>query len=238
MAGLSPKEWSTQANKLQVDAGRPLDRQTLEQKLGKPEGKVTRGTSLEKGGTWKPRTGNRRGQGMRRSATIKLRGAQSKDERLQNRRLADKVRRKNKKIQDPSNRGGTGFHIDHINSLKLLYQTVEHLQSEAEKILHIEKLEKAYGPLGDRPANRQELSAADNLQKNIDANKVQDRLKQMELKRPSESAAAKLLRRMTPNQTVGTDVDMPDEGMFDVYGDFRGVQRIQTGPDSLDMGII
>lgn len=68
MAGLSPKEWSTQANKLQVDAGRPLDRQTLEQKLGKPNGKVTRGTSIEKGGKWKARTGDRVKQAKVRSS--------------------------------------------------------------------------------------------------------------------------------------------------------------------------
>ena len=66
MPQLTPQEWSRQANELQKQAGRPLDRADLEKKLGKPSGKVTRGQSLEKGGSWKPRTGNRRGQGVRR----------------------------------------------------------------------------------------------------------------------------------------------------------------------------
>ena len=66
MPQLTPQEWSRQANELQKQAGRPLDRADLEKKLGTPSGKVTRGQSLEKGGSWKPRTGNRRGQGVRR----------------------------------------------------------------------------------------------------------------------------------------------------------------------------
>ena len=66
MPQLTPQEWSRQANELQKQAGRPLDRADLEKELGKPSGKVTRGQSLEKGGSWKPRTGNRRGQGVRR----------------------------------------------------------------------------------------------------------------------------------------------------------------------------
>ena len=66
MPQLTPQEWSRQANELQKQAGRPLDRADLEKKLGKPDGKVTRGQSLKKGGSWKPRTGDRGGQGVRR----------------------------------------------------------------------------------------------------------------------------------------------------------------------------
>jgi len=67
MPQLTPQEWSRQANELQKQAGRPLDRATLEKELGKPSGKVTRGQSLEKGGSWKPRTGDRSGQSNRRA---------------------------------------------------------------------------------------------------------------------------------------------------------------------------
>ena len=66
MPTLSPKEWSRQANELQKKAGRPLDRIDLEKQLGKPNGKVTRSQSLEKGGAWKPRTGNRKAQSATR----------------------------------------------------------------------------------------------------------------------------------------------------------------------------
>ena len=59
MPQLAPREWSRQANKLQIKAGRPLDRADLIKELGKPNGKVTRAQSIEKGGRWKPRTGNR-----------------------------------------------------------------------------------------------------------------------------------------------------------------------------------
>ena len=75
MPQLAPREWSRQANKLQIKAGRPLDRADLIKELGKPNGKVTRAQSIEKGGRWKPRTGNRskqaevRGRGERTYTT-------------------------------------------------------------------------------------------------------------------------------------------------------------------------
>ena len=52
MPQLAPREWSRQANKLQIKAGRPLDRADLIKELGKPNGKVTRAQSIEKGGRW------------------------------------------------------------------------------------------------------------------------------------------------------------------------------------------
>ena len=66
MPQLSPQEWSRQANKLQKQAGRPLDRADLIKELGEPSGKVTRGQNKEKGGSWKSRTGDRAGQRVRR----------------------------------------------------------------------------------------------------------------------------------------------------------------------------
>ena len=59
MPQLAPREWSRQANQLQIKAGRPLNRADLIKELGTPNGKVTRAQSIEKGGRWKPRTGNR-----------------------------------------------------------------------------------------------------------------------------------------------------------------------------------
>ena len=92
----------------------------------------------------------------KRAANNKLRPPQTKEEQNRNRRQDYKARSLRKQ--------GKNVHIDHTVELKLLGETVEGMSpDEAQK--HIERLEKSYGPLGNRPDNRKIIGDKTNLKK-------------------------------------------------------------------------
>lgn len=92
----------------------------------------------------------------KRTANTKLRPPQTKEEQNRNRRQEYKARSLRKQ--------GKNVHIDHTIDLKLLGDTVEGMSpDEAQK--HIERLEKSYGPLGNRPDNRKIIGDKTNLKK-------------------------------------------------------------------------
>lgn len=107
----------------------------------------------------------------RRSQNRRLRPPQSKDEENRN-------RRQNYKARD-LRRQGKKVHVDHKIDLKLLGQTVEGMSPE-EATSHIEKLEQSYGPLGNRPDNRQIIGDRTNLKKAAQSAELQRFLEWMD----------------------------------------------------------
>ena len=133
-----------------------------------------------KGSVKTERTANRRGRKVRaeskRQEAIKLRPPQTKEE--ENLR-----RRQNYKRTSIRQKGGSVV-IDHKIDLSLLQSTVEGLPPEQATDV-IEQLEKSYGPLGDRPQNRQIIGERTNELKRQQTKAVQTKLKQMETRQPS-----------------------------------------------------
>lgn len=125
-------------------------------------------------------TTNRRGRKTRaegkRQEALRLRPPQTKEE--ENLR-----RRQNYKRTSIRQKGGSVV-IDHKIDLSLLQSTVEGLPPEQAKA-RIEQLEKSYGPLGDRPQNRQIIGEYTNELKRQQTKAVQSKLRSMEAKQPS-----------------------------------------------------
>ena len=133
-----------------------------------------------KGSVTTESTTNRRGRKTRaeskRQEALRLRPPQTKEE--ENLR-----RRQNYKRTSIRQKGGSVV-IDHKIDLSLLQSTVEGLPPEQAKA-RIEQLEKSYGPLGDRPQNRQIIGEYTNELKRQQTKAVQSKLQSMEAKRPS-----------------------------------------------------
>jgi hypothetical protein len=135
-----------------------------------------------KGSVTTESTTNRRGRKTRaeskRQEALRLRPPQTKEE--ENLR-----RRQNYKRTGIRQKGGSVV-IDHKIDLSLLQSTVEGLPPEQAKA-RIEQLEKSYGPLGDRPQNRQIIGEYTNELKRQQTKAVQSKLRSMEAKRPSRA---------------------------------------------------
>ena len=102
-----------------------------------------------------------------RRAVEKLNPPQNKQEQNQNRRQNYK--------RSSLRKAGNNVVIDHKHELKLLGQTVDGMtpqQAEAE----IKRLEKSYGPLGNRPGNRQIVGARFNELKRQGSEQLQQHL--------------------------------------------------------------
>lgn len=118
----------------------------------------------------------------KRKENLKLRQPVDANERTQNRRQAKERAAKNRV-------SGRGSHvIDHRIPLDRLGETVEGKTPEqAQK--RIKELEGVYGPLGDRPGNRQVITAQENEQKRQEEKAIQQRLGEMEDKQPSSETS-------------------------------------------------
>lgn len=150
-------EWAREANTLQKQAGKPLTKEALNKKLGKPTGKVTRKTSLAKGGKWGPRTGDRQGQTARRGSNLKrASGDLTPEDKRFKRNMEARHRTANKKITDPQKKLTVGHKEPAWKSgeqHKRLEET--HGTEHADEIL--EKVRKSRqavgGGLGDQKEN-------------------------------------------------------------------------------------
>lgn len=189
MPSLAPKEWSRQANQLQKEAGKPLDRPDIEKKIGKPNGSVTRRQSLEKGGSWKPRSGDRDGQTNRRADNLRrstppLTDEQKKSNRNQQRRHT----RANGKIKDFPKKKTVGHKEPAWKSGNQHRRLEEQYGKEhADEILdrNQKAREKVGGGLGDHPNNRQTESFGENGKAHGEYEQLEDALEEMERKNPS-----------------------------------------------------
>tara|TARA_B100001059_G_scaffold104308_1_gene104141 strand:- start:3141 stop:3770 length:630 start_codon:yes stop_codon:yes gene_type:complete len=110
----------------------------------------------------------------KRKQAEKIRPPQGREEQNRN-------RRQNYKRSSINKRGGKVV-IDHVVELDLLRQTVE---NSSNPTAEIERLEKSYGPLGDRPDNRKIIGARTNEIKRQQSKNVQTTLQKLESKRPS-----------------------------------------------------
>ena len=90
--------------------------------------------------------------------------------------------------------------IDHKVELDLLRTTVEGLDPE-QRTAEIEKLEQSYGPLGNRPGNRQIIGAQQNELKRQQSKQVQRALQAMQNRTGLQRAAMRL--GFTSEQLVG-----------------------------------
>ena len=189
MPTLAPKEWSRQANQLQKKAGRPLERPDIEKKIGKPDGSVTRGQSLEKGGSWKPRTGDRSSQASRRNGNLKrstppLTEEQKRSNRNQQRRHT----RANGKIDNYADKKTVG-HKEPAWKSGQQHERLEktHGKDHADKVRdkNHKAREKVGGGLGDHPNNRQTENMGDNGKANGEYEQLEGALEEMERRNPS-----------------------------------------------------
>lgn len=117
-----------------------------------------------------------------RRATLNLRPPQNAQERTENRRQVNQRAALNRQF------GAATHVIDHVVPLERLGQTVEGMPPD-KATRTIQRLEQSYGPLGDRPGNRQVISAQDNELKRQQETALQRRLQQMEQTRPSRLAS-------------------------------------------------
>jgi hypothetical protein len=107
---------------------------------------------------------------VNRRASMRLRPPQTKEEVNRNRQQENVRRNINAK--------GGKVVIDHKVDLSLLRSTVEGMSPEQAQ-QKIQQLEQSYGPLGNRPDNRQIISAKTNELKRQQQAKVQQKLQQM-----------------------------------------------------------
>lgn len=169
--------WSSykpKAEKLLKEGLKPAQ---IKEQLGDPywEGKPWHIKSNGKGGisrtTLKARQKGKAKANAKRNRNENLSPPIDADERNQNRR--QNYRRSSLRKQ------GKDVVIDHKVDLKLLGETVEGMSPEDAKA-HVKKLEKSYGPLGNRPGNRQIIGAKANELKRQQSAAVQDKLKFMD----------------------------------------------------------
>tara|TARA_R100000742_G_C4227640_1_gene49911 strand:- start:48 stop:689 length:642 start_codon:yes stop_codon:yes gene_type:complete len=113
----------------------------------------------------------------KRKNAVRIRRPTTREEQNRN-------RRQNYKRQSLSKQLGIPMVIDHIVDVSLLYETVKNLLP-AEQQREIKKLERSYGPLGDRPGNRQIIPSTLNEVKNQQTRKLQNQLGRMERSKPS-----------------------------------------------------
>ena len=148
----------------------------IKEKLGDPywEGKPWHIKSNGRGGisrmTLKARQQGKALSDTTRKRNLQLNPPQNQAEVNQNRRQNYKARSLNGK--------GANVHIDHKIDLKLLAETVEGMTPEQAKA-HIQRLEQSYGPLGNRPGNRQIIGAHTNGVKASQTRALQRHLRDM-----------------------------------------------------------
>jgi hypothetical protein len=130
------------------------------------------------------RKGRKNRAESKRQTAIKLRPPQTKEEANRNRRQ-EYARRK---INLTSKQGQVV--IDHKIDLSLLHSTVEG-QTPQQAQQTIQRLEQSYGPLGNRPDNRQIIGARTNEIKRQQTKAVQSKLQQMESRNPSRKGKSK-----------------------------------------------
>jgi hypothetical protein len=174
---MTPQEWSKKANELQKKAGRTMSRAELEQKLGKAKGKVT-----QKGkGAWGPRTGNRAGQGSRRSQNIKdATGEQSPEDRSKVKELQDEVKRRRTLGEDVELlHPGPGRPSLVGPQMRDLEQRGGNVEAARKR------LRDAGYDLGDDPSGLEVGDGKRNRQEERDYQRMQRRLRQMEETQPS-----------------------------------------------------
>jgi|TARA_B100001540_G_scaffold123850_1_gene110428 hypothetical protein len=75
-------------------------------------------------------------------------------------------------------KAGKNVVIDHVQDLQLLAQTVEGMTPEQARA-HIKRLEKSYGPLGNRPDNQKIIGARTNELKRQGSKKLQQHLSKL-----------------------------------------------------------
>ena len=189
MPTLAPKEWSRQANQLQKKAGRPLERPDIEKKIGKPNGSVTRGQSLNKGGSWKPRSGNRPGQNAQRNSNLKRSTPPlTEEQKRSNTNQRQRHRRSNGKIDKHADKHSVG-HKEPAWKSGEQHERLEktHGKEHADKIRdkNQKAREKVGGGLGDHPNNRQTETNDSNGKANGEYKELEGALEDMERKNPS-----------------------------------------------------
>ena len=182
-------EWAREANKLQIKAGKPLTKEALSDKLGKPTEQVTRKSSLEKGGKWGKRTGDRKGQTSRRDSSLKRSsGELSPEDKRAKRNMEERHRRANKKITDPKKKLTAGHKEPAWLSgeqHKRLEET--HGKEHADEIM--EKVRKSRqavgGGLGDQKENLGTETEEENNTARKEHGQLQGALGQAEEANPS-----------------------------------------------------
>ena len=133
-----------------------------------------------------PRGSN--GDGSRQAA-LRLNPPQDSQERNQNRRQEYK--------RSSLRKQGKNVVLDHKHELDLLAQTVDGMSPEEAKAT-IKRLEKSYGPLGNRPGNRRLVGARFNELKRQDSKMLQQYLRQMQI-RPNPGLIPNGLRAIMPS---------------------------------------
>ena len=181
------KEYRTKARLYVKQEGRKTPTEIYEA-IGRPPAGY-RLKSDGKGSVTTESTANRRGRKNRaeskRQEAIRLRPPQTQEEVNRNRR--QNYARRN--INLKGNRGQVV--IDHKIDLSLLHSTVQG-QTPQQAQQTIQRLEQSYGPLGNRPDNRQIIGAYTNEVKRQQTKAVQSKLEQMETKNPSRSTKSNL----------------------------------------------
>ena len=201
-------EWAREANGLQIKLGKPLSKEALTNELGKPTEKVTRKTSLEKGGKWGPRTGDRAGQTSRRNSNLKRSsGELSPEDRRAKRNMEARHRRANRKITDPQKKLTVGHKEPAWKSgeqHKRLEET--HGKEHADEIL--EKVRKSRqavgGGLGDQEGNLGTETEEENNKARDEYEQLEGALGQAEEANPSnpDNPSANYIKRLGP-QDIG-----------------------------------
>lgn len=173
--------WSSykpKAEKLFKEGLKPAQ---IKEQLGDPywEGKPWHIKSNGKGGisrtTLKARQSGKANANAKRNKNENLSPPINADERNQNRRQNYK--------RSSLRKQGKDVVIDHKVDLKLLGETVEGMSPENAKA-HVKKLERSYGPLGNRPGNRQIIGAKANELKRQQSAAVQNALKALDDTKP------------------------------------------------------
>jgi hypothetical protein len=153
---------------------------------------------------------------LSRRAAEKLNPPQNKQEQNQNRRQNYK--------RSSLRKAGKNVVIDHKHELKLLGQTVDGMtpqQAQAE----IKRLEKSYGPLGNRPGNRQIVGARFNELKRQGSEQLQQHLGRLAAKpvvgRPMFGSVAGVLLGFLPeiDEITGGHINNGINGAMDSIKD-------------------
>jgi hypothetical protein len=139
-----------------------------------------------------------------RRAAEQLNPPQNKQERNQNRRQNYK--------RSSLRKAGKNVVIDHKHELKLLGQTVDGMTPQQAKA-EIKRLEQSYGPLGNRPGNRQIVGARFNELKRQGSEQLQQHLARLAAKpvvgRPMFGSAAGVVLGLLPeiDEVTGGHLD-------------------------------
>lgn len=189
MPVLAPADWVRAANELQRSSGKPLPREYIENRIGKPSGRVTRKTSEAKGGKWGTRTGDRSGQTSRRNTNIKdATGPQTEEDKRKVRNI--KSRRSRLRRQ------GVDADVLHPQGRPSLVgpqvRDAEQRGVSGDSVRG--QLRRAGYPLGDDPEGLSIGSGEDNRAEEHGWQRVQRKLGEMEDKNPSPNNHPNLIQ--------------------------------------------